>query len=84
MGEGACGTGGREYGDVGVDVEYLGELCAVREGLRSYGGRWSMRHTGSKVDMVSCDREGRHDLLAEWESWEKGLYLREHQNEGEP
>lgn len=30
MGEGAGGAGGREYGDVGLDVEYLGELCAVR------------------------------------------------------
>ncbi len=35
MGEGVGGTGDCEYGDVGVDVEYLGELCAGRG--RDYG-----------------------------------------------
>jgi len=39
VGEGVGGAGGREYRDVGVDVEYVGELCAVREGDSGGGGR---------------------------------------------
>jgi len=33
---------------------------------------WSMRQTGFKIDMVSCDGEGRHDLVAAWEYVRKG------------